>query len=248
MSGAMPWQSSMYGFGAGTSPYGRFEELGEEPGRHPLSASDVAFGFPKHRGDFARGLIAFDKAAEALYEALQYAVKHCKAIKEQFDSEIIESSIAQWVPPKTISALWTMKIDWDGIDAAAHEDPGVKQPHAAPATYRDIRKSLLEALQNMQRCDRPHLGVLNGSEVKLSPEILRITLNKLQVTLTGVEEMMQSVRKDRLLMDALIKDLGATSQLLMDVEELWTSRPQPMRQRGRDYREDGYNWRRYDDD
>ncbi|KAK3669625.1 hypothetical protein LTR78_010500 [Recurvomyces mirabilis] len=247
MSGAMPWPRSMYGAGASVPNYDRFEELEEVPIRHPLSASGMAFRSPKHRGGSGHNLIAFDKAAEALYEALQYAVKHCKAIKEQFENEVIQSSIVQWVPPNMMIALWTMKIDWDGSNAATQDGAAAQQPHAGVATYRDM-KSLLEAMKDMQMCELPRLGDLNGSEVRLSPEILRNTINKLQVTLHGVEEMMQSVRKDRLLMDALIKDLESTVQLLMDVEELWTSRPRPAGPRARGGREDEYRWRRYDDD
>lgn len=206
----------------------RFEELQEDMLPRSLSSNDLGYGsaFAKdsqRRAEYAREEVPFEVAADSLHQALQYAIKHCKGLRDHFE-KVVDPSVSLWAPPKVIDSLWSMMLEWDGVDLAAREKTMNQQPFHDMVTYRSVVRRLRDGLEDMRVCGRPRLEYLEEAEAKLSPEVFRNTMNKLQVTVRGVEELMQSVRKDRSLMEPLLKDLAAASQLLTDVEELWHPR------------------------
>ena len=70
---------------------------------------------------------------------------------------------------------------------------------------------MLDALEDLKSSGSPKVDRLHGAGSKFSPGVFRNTRNKLQVTLGVVEAMMHSVRKDRSLMDAVVRDPKAAS-------------------------------------
>ncbi|TKA43351.1 hypothetical protein B0A54_05833 [Friedmanniomyces endolithicus] len=222
---ANPWQRNMYGYASPLSS--RFEEVGDEPLPRSVafsSTSSYAAPFakePRRRAESSRESVPFDKAADALCQALEYAAKHCQGIKEHFEKDVAPLSL--WAPPKAIEALWTMKADWDGADQRAREKTAYQQPAGDVVTYESVVGRLLEALGEMRGCGRPRVELLGEGkgEAELSPEAFRYTMSKLDMTLRGIEDLMVSVRKDRRLVEPLVKDLVAAAGLLRSVEELW---------------------------
>ncbi|TKA83681.1 hypothetical protein B0A55_00314 [Friedmanniomyces simplex] len=234
---ANPWQRNMYGY---TSPLSsRFEELGDEPLPRSSafnSSSTPDYGPPfatqdskRRAADYSREPLPFAQAAETLCQALEYATKHCRGIREHFEKEV--ASISLWASPKAIEALWGMKAEWDGVDQGVREKTAYQQPQPAGdvVTYKSVVERLLAALGGMKRCDQPCVvdrmmegeGGKAGPPAELSPEVFRYTMKKLEVTLRGIEELMGSVRKDRRLVEPLVKDLGSAAALLREVEEVW---------------------------
>ncbi|KAK5114460.1 hypothetical protein LTR62_002395 [Meristemomyces frigidus] len=242
----------------GAAPYGQ-DLYGQQPLHYgisddfsqavpPYAAGSVSTSSPRRHTTTMRGSIPFDRAAEAMYQALQYATKHCKSIQEQFDKEVMHSSIAQWAAPELLGELWTAMLDRTGIDVSNREPSITATPVSSSTTiYRDVVNTVSEGLEGIGACSRASgFGQADRGELKLSPEVFRNTINKLGVTFHGIEEMMKSVRKDRLLMDALVKDFELGMQLLGDIEEVWRARACPVVLGGRDMRrEDGYEWRRF---
>ncbi|TKA74087.1 hypothetical protein B0A55_05219, partial [Friedmanniomyces simplex] len=242
-----PWQRNMYGY---TSPLSsRFEELGDEPLPRSSafnSSSTPGYGPPfatkdskrraadYHPREREREPVPFAQAAETLCQALEYATKHCRGIREHFEKEV--ASISLWASPKAIEALWGMKTEWDGVDQGVREKTAYQQPQPAGdvVTYKSVVERLLAALEGMKKCERPRVvdRMMEGEEgegeggkawppAELSPEVFRYTMKKLEVTLRGIEELMGSVRKDRRLVEPLVKDLGSAAALLREVEEVW---------------------------
>lgn len=232
------WQQGVFGNNSLLSS--RFEDLSDGPlSRQPGSApGPFGYGSPfaehsKRRTEYSHEAVSFDKAADALCQALEYATKHCKGIKEHFEKEIVGSSISLWAPPKVVDALWAMKVDWDGVDLAAREKTTNQQPSPDIVTYRSVFERLLTAMEDMEVCGRPRFEYVEDAGSKLSPEVFRNTMNKLQVTLRGIGELMHSVRKDRSLMGPLVKDLVSATALLADIDKAWTPRHRPAASRAR---------------
>ncbi|KAK5743442.1 hypothetical protein LTR17_002617 [Elasticomyces elasticus] len=231
MPNTNPWQRNPYAYASPLSS--RFEELGDEPlpVRSTTSSNSNSSGygntFPKdskRRPEYPRerSPVPFDKAADALCQALEYASKHFRGIKEHFEREV--SPIAYWAPQKAIDALWTMKADWDGIDLTTRERSSYQQPASNVTTFKAVVERLTEALRNMKMCGRPRGDWTEQQRQEVSPEVFRYTMNKLEVTLNGIGELVQSVRKDRRLVEPLVKDLISATALLRDVEESWSPR------------------------
>ncbi|KAH9826730.1 hypothetical protein Tdes44962_MAKER09976 [Teratosphaeria destructans] len=174
-----------------------------------------------HRGAYGpREAVPFDQAADALRQALHVAMKHCQNIRERFDHEVVDSTIASWVPPKFVDALWSMNLDWDGIDARDAEQAHHAQrtPDTA-VTYNDVMTNLFKALDALKTTGRPRVEYPGEAESKL--DVFRNAMKKLQRTMSGVEGLSTSVRFDRALMERLVKDMTAAEALVGDVQDSW---------------------------
>jgi hypothetical protein len=259
------------------SGFRRFEEVLEDPPARPakmppMHPNNIPFdfgygygsppakkvgnekngrGIPHHHYHAGAGkeAVPFDAAADALCQALQFAVRHCKGILEQFDAEIAKASIAAWAPPKVVDALWAMRLEWDGVDLAeAEKNPNLSSKRSTgkqdTVTYTEIVKRVLGAREDFKTCARPQIEWLEEVESTLSPEVFKNTMKKLEVTMSGVEKLMQSVRKDRALMEPLVKDLMAATSLLEDIEDLWVpARKHAAGKGGRTrWEDDEYDW------
>lgn len=238
--------------GRGPSRFNRFEELEDVSLPRSMPSNDIRYGSPfakdsKRRAEHTCEIVHFEQAADALCQALHFAIKHCKGIQEHFEGEVERSSISLWAAPKVVDALWAMNVDWNGVDLAALEKNPNQQPSSEVVTYKGVAKRLMCALDDMKSSGRPRLEYLDEAGSKLSPEVFRTTLNKLQVTMQGIEELMQSVAKDRSLMEPLIKDMMGATSLLADIEDLWRPPKQPVGGKARSKwgEDDDYVWPDY---
>ncbi|KAK4545138.1 hypothetical protein LTR36_003689 [Oleoguttula mirabilis] len=231
----------------------RFEELEDSPYPRSMSSNNVGYGSPyakdsKQRSKYtSREAVSFEKAADALCQALHFAIKHCKGIRGHFEGAVEQSSVSVWAPPRIIDSLWSTYLQWNGVDLALlHGNPN-QQPSQEVVTFKDVAQRLTGALGDMRSCKGPRMEHLDGSGSKLSPEVCKTTLKKLHVTMQGVEELMRRVSKDRKLMEPLAKELMAATGLLADIEDLW--RPTVKRATGNNGSrwndDDGYEWPDY---
>ncbi|KAK5131156.1 hypothetical protein LTR08_001242 [Meristemomyces frigidus] len=207
----------------------RFEDISD---RHqlprPIFPSELGYGSsfaqdPKRRAQATpREPLPFDQAADALCQAVHFAVKHCKSIRDAFEKEIERSTISLWAPRAAVDALWSMKLEWNGIDLALLAQNANQQASPDVVTYKAIAARLFSALEDVNAAGQPRADCFEeSSPSKLRPEVFRVTVKKLLVGMQGVEELMQAVRMDRTLMAPLVKDLKAVAVLLGDIEELW---------------------------
>ncbi|EMC95821.1 hypothetical protein BAUCODRAFT_505304 [Baudoinia panamericana UAMH 10762] len=240
------WQHSLNDLCHEPSPPRSYEDLSDN---NVLTPAFSAFSLGRadgvaqaNRARGARryqGAVPFERAVDTLCQALHSAMKHCKGIKDHFDKTIEASSIALWAPPRAVDALWTMNVEWDGVDRSRRAHFPEQQPAPEVVTFQGIIARFENAMKAMAHCSGPRLDYLEYADHKLSPEVFRNTLSKLKVTLKGVEELMQSVRKDRGLMEPLIKDLMAATQLLDDIGPLWVPRPRTTAAKSRRWMQEG---------
>ncbi|KAF2773716.1 hypothetical protein EJ03DRAFT_347684 [Teratosphaeria nubilosa] len=213
------------------------QKYGGSDRRYGRSASD--------RGEYG---LPFDQAADALCQALHFAIKHCQNLRESFNQEVVKSTITSWAPPKVVDALWIMKLDWDGIDSSEAERAPNAQRTPETVTFKDVVTNLFKAREALKTCARPRVEYFGEADSKPSPEVFRNTMKKLECIMSGVEEMMKSVRFDRSLMEHLVKDMTAATALLGEVEDLWLpARKQRAAEKARTkWEEENYVWAEYE--
>lgn len=214
----------------------RFEELEDSP-LSSMSSDNVNYGSPytpdfrRRNHSLPRKGVPFDEAADAMSQAIQFAIEHCKGIRKHFEDDVERSSISLWSPPKVIDALWAMNVEWNGVNAAQREPNPSQQPSPEVVTYQSIAKRLFRALEELKTSGRPRMEYFEDNGSKLSPAVVRSTLNKFYGSMQGIEVIVKSVRKDRKLMERLIKELESAAELLTDIEDLW--RPAVKSRRGK---------------
>jgi len=162
----------------------------------------------------------FEKAAGGLSHALRFPRKHCKGMLQGFDKEVLRSNNVSWTPPHVIDMLWTMKLEWNGVDIRELEKNPKARCSPDTVTYNDDVADLLNAMRDLKMCRRPRQDDLEATG--FSPEVVKNTIKKLDVTLADVEESMQAVKEDRKLMQPLMKDKLAANDLLVEIEEIWS--------------------------
>ena len=239
------WRQDLLG---GPSGFNRFEEVDDASGTRSADSSDASYdglyvNDPRKRADYSRESMSFDKATSELSEALHYAVKYSQGMLDQFEREVIRTSLSAWVPPKLIATLWTMKVEWNGVHAAEADKDANTQPAKDVITYRGVVKRVIGALENIRAAGPPSVDIIEQAGSVLSPQVCRNTMKKLHVTLQGIEELMQSVRKDKNLMQPLVKEFGAAQSLLSDVDVLWAPKKQSSASRSRaKWEDDDFAW------
>jgi len=247
-----PWRRGLMG----RSPPGfsRFEELDDDrPLPRSMSFGDFGYGGnpynkdSKSRAEYSlRETVPFDKSAAALWDALHFASKHCRSIRDHFERDVERSSIAAWASPKVVDALWRMNLEWNGVDP---RDPKQKSSSPETVTYRNVVGKLLSALEDMKKSKRPPTEHLEAGGSKLSPQLLSMTLKKLHVTAQSIQELMYSTMKNRQLMESMIRNLTVAVSLLGDIEGLWRPSAKPVgsgkAQARWEDEEDGYVWPDY---
>ncbi|KAK5124475.1 hypothetical protein LTR85_001692 [Meristemomyces frigidus] len=211
--------------------HNRFEEFDDSP--LPRMPSDNSgYGNPyakgtKSRTEYSsRNTVSFDKAADALFQELQFAIEHCKGVRDHFARQVERSAISSWCSPKVVDALWTMNAEWTGIDLASVERNPTMQPIPGVVTFTAIAKRLSDALKDLKAAGFPRMESLEDRS-NVSPEVVMSTLKRLQVTTQGIEHLMQSVRKDRRVVEPLVKEMEAAVALLGDIEDVWRPATKP---------------------
>lgn len=211
----------------------RFEEIVGLPLSRSMSSTDIAYGSHylnefSHRDDHPSFVMPFERAATALNNTLDSAIKFCKEVGKQFENETL--NVAVWADPKCIDSLWTMKLDWNGVPASEYARSWDIQPASTIVTYNMVVKSLHRAVDELRVSDGPSTpGLQQLDRSQQSPERVRTTLKKLLVTFEGIEELMDSVRTRRERMMDLQKELVSAQSMLRDIRDLWT--PQRMAER-----------------
>lgn len=178
------------------------------------------FKHSKRRMESDRQGPPFAKAASGLSHALHFARKNCKGILERFNKEVLRSTIASWTPPHIIDMLWTVRLEWNGVDLCELENNPKTQRSPDSCTYNDAIADLFSAIRDFRMCQRPRQEDLEATEFGL--EVIKNTTKKLDVTLAVVEGLMQAVKKDWKLMQPLMKEMLAASDLLTEMKEIWS--------------------------
>ena len=166
----------------------------------------------------------FDRAAMALNYSLDAAVKFCKDVEKQFDNET--SGIAVWADPQSVEDLWSMKLAWNGVPISEHPQNRDIMPASTVITYNMMVKDLYDAMEELRMAAVPNLaGVRDLDCAQQSPERIRTTLRKLNVTFDGIDELIESVRTHRERISALQKELSSAQNLLRGIRDLWMQQP-----------------------
>ena len=194
----------------------------------------------------------FDQAAKTLHQALTHGIQHLRQLRNSFEKQVEKSGITMWAHPDVVDELWTMKLEWNGVNLAGAENNSNLQPLPEVVTYRSISKKALAALKDLEHCQRPKQDLVDALGKRLSFEVLRTTMRKLEVSRLGLEELFKAVTKDRTLMEAVLKEMQAAVSLLADLEELWMAKSTVHgKGRGRartDKDKEGYVWAHYSSD
>ena len=204
----------------GISNPGQYENVNR---RRQLARSISQDGYdPKssgRRSGYIGQRISFEKAASDLFEALNEAVGFCVRFEESFREET--GKLQLWAPPLVVKALWTTRIDWNGVPATDFATDPKSKPIENADYYNKHVKGLLRAWEDINFCGPIPLDALEDTGSKLSPVEVKTSIKKLQVTFQGIVELLRMVHTDSNKMRALITQLRHARDALLDIEDLW---------------------------
>ena len=202
----------------------RFEEIDELPLPQSMSANDLTHKdyYTKDSGRcgwYVGHQISFEKAAAALYHALDYAAMYYGRFENDFRAET--DSLRYWATPKATDLLWRTKIEWNGIPVSnLAQNPNVK-PGENLDCYNKHVKNVMKAWEDMNSCGPAPLHVLKEPGSKLSAVEVKTNMRKLQVSFRGIVELMRMVRTERNRMRSLVNQLDDARVLLFDIDAVW---------------------------
>lgn len=176
--------------------------------------------YPRRAGaDYNRGTrLPFDKAARALYRALDGAINQAQRLEGDFESEM---GILPYADERTRAYLWTLKVEYRGWNV----DP--KAPaHIANQVdfFAKYAGNLLDAIEDMRHAEHPSShdweGRRGGYEV-VTMEDVRFAMKKLGVSFGAVAELLEGVKGDKQRCAVLVKELASAMDILNGIKETW---------------------------
>lgn len=176
---------------------------------------------PKQRPAHGRDhdSMPFDKAAAALYDATLTLQKHCSNIYHDFDKETRNLSYA---PSQLIDELWKYKFSASDPD----NNPGsTRIPRVSRMSSTLLSDSAAQnfehALQNLLASQPPTFDRLDEAGASMSPEVFKISEEKLGAAVQRLAQLMAGVKNKRDLMPPLVRELMDLHVLLEDMMEGW---------------------------
>lgn len=162
--------------------------------------------------------LPYDKAASALYRALDSAAREASRLEQDFDSEM---GILPYADERTRAYLWTLKVEYRGWNVDANTPSHIANQVDFFAKYAGL---LLDAIEDMRHAEHPLRhdweGQRGGYEV-VTMEDVRFAMKKLAVSFGAVAELLEGVKADKQRCAVLIKELRSAMDILKGVEETW---------------------------
>jgi len=165
--------------------------------------------------------LPFDKAARALYRALDGVLRHVDWLDETFKREM---GAVPYADERTRAHLWTLKVEYRGWNVEADAPPDIND---RVDYFGKHAGRLLDAIEDMRHAEHPSAHDWSceqrseGSYAAVTMEDVRFAMKKLGVSFGAVAELLEGVKVDKQRCAVLVRELRSAIDILKGIEQAW---------------------------